>query len=335
MPAATPASASPLPLWWSRRPPAAGASVMATGIISVALHETDYAALSRIALVLACVAWLALACDFLARLLWHRSEWLREAVTPASLCAVAATAVLGTRFALAGRQVLAEALLALAFVLWPGLLYVVVRHWRPGMPGSVFLGCVATQGLAVLAATLAATARAPWLAHAALVLFWLGLLLYAVALTRFDRREVVRGAGDHWMAGGALAISALAGARLLAADSSALYLWNEDDFDVLRTVTYALVALDAAWYVVLLVGEIARPRPRYDVRRWATLFTMGMSAAAMLSVAATLDVPWLEVPGEVLMWISVAVWLAVAAGAVRNHLAAAGPSAGVRSRGRR
>ncbi|MFE5187217.1 tellurite resistance/C4-dicarboxylate transporter family protein [Streptomyces sp. NPDC056628] len=334
MPAATPPPASPLPAWWSRRPPATGASVLATGIISVALHQTGHATLSRIALALACVAWAALACDLLARLRWHRSAWLREAVTPASLCAVAATAVLGTRFAVAGRQTLAEALLALAFVLWPGLLYVVVCHWRHGMPGSVFLGCVATQGVAVLAATLAATAEAAWLAHAALVLFWLGLLLYAVALTRFDRREVVRGPGDHWVAGGALAISALAGARLLAADGSGLYLWNDDDFDVLRTVTFALVALDMAWYAVLLVAEIARPRPRYDVRRWSTVFSMGLSAAASLSVSATLDVPWLEVPGEVLLWIAVAVWLAVAAGAVRHHLAA-GPPAGVTSRARR
>ncbi|MFJ7020697.1 tellurite resistance/C4-dicarboxylate transporter family protein [Streptomyces sp. NPDC101117] len=334
MPAATPAPASPLPAWWSRRPPAAGASVMATGILSVALHQTGHAILSRIALALACVAWLALACDFLARLLWHRSAWVRAAVTPVSLCAVAATAVLGTRFAAAGRQSLAEALLALAFALWPGLLYVVVRHWRHGMPGSVFLGCVATQGLAVLAATLAATAEVAWLAHAALVLFWLGLLLYAVAWTRFDRREVVRGPGDHWVAGGALAISALAGARLLAADGPVPDLWNDDDFTALRTVTYALVALDMAWFVVLLVAEIARPRPRYDVRRWSTVFPMGMSAAAMLSVSATLDVPWLEVPGEVLLWIAVAVWVAVAAGAVRHHLAD-GPPAGVTSRARR
>ncbi len=184
------------------------------------------------------------------------------------------------------------------------------------MPGAVFLGCVATQGLAVLAATLAATETSAWLAHTALALFWLGLLLYAVALPRFDLREVAHGAGDHWVAGGALAISALAGSRLIAADGADLYLWNDDDSGVLRAVTAAVLVLDLAWYAVLAVAEIAWPRPHHDVRRWATVFPMGMTAAATLSVASALDVPWLETPGEALLWIAVAAWSVVTAGAV-------------------
>ncbi|WP_345015692.1 tellurite resistance/C4-dicarboxylate transporter family protein [Streptomyces shaanxiensis] len=320
MPAATPTS--PLHTWWSQRPPAAGAAVMATGILSVALHQTDYETLSRIALALACAAWLALAADFVARLVWDRTRWAKEAATPAALTAVAATTVLGTRFTTLGWQTLAKALLALAAVLWPGLLIAVVRHWRRRMSGAVFLGCVATQGLAVLAATLAATETTAWLAHAALALFWLGLLLYAIALTCFDLRQVAHGAGDHWVAGGALAISALAGSRLIAADSAELYLWNDDDSGVLRTVTVALLVLDLAWYAVLLVAEIAWPRPHYDVRRWATVFPMGMTAAATLSVATAVDIPWLRTPGEALLWIAVAAWLAVTAGAVLTYAGA-------------
>jgi len=30
--------------------------------------------------------------------------------------------------------------------------------------------------------------------------------------------------------------------------------------------------LALTWYAVLLVAEFVRPRPRYDVRRWATVF---------------------------------------------------------------
>lgn len=318
----TAALTSRLHTWWSQRPPTAGAAVMATGILSVALHQTDHETLSRIALALACAAWLALAGDFAARLLWDRVRWTQEAATPAALTAIAATTVLGTRFTTLGWETLAEALLALAAVLWPGLLITVVRHWHRHMPGAVFLGCVATQGLAVLAATLAATEATAWLAHAALALFWLGLLLYAVALTRFDPREVVHGAGDHWVAGGALAISALAGSKLIAADSAHLYLWNADDSGVLHAVTVTVLVLDLAWYAVLLVAEIAWPRPHYDVRRWATAFPMGMTSAAALSVATALDVPWLDTPGEVLLWIAVAAWLAVAAGAVTAYTGA-------------
>ena len=315
MPATT-TPTSPFHTWWSQRPPTAGAAVMATGILSVALHQAGYETLSRIALALACASWLALTVDFTARLLRDRARWMKEAATPAALTAIAATTVLGTRFTTLGWETLAKALLALAALLWPGLLIAVVRHWHPRMPGAVFLGCVATEGLAVLGATLAATVSSAWLAHAALVLFWLGLVLYLIALTRFDLRQVVHGAGDHWVAGGALAISALAGSKLIAADSNRLYLWNDDDISALRTVTVALLVLDLAWYAALLLAEIAWPRLRYDVRRWATVFPMGMTAAAALSVATAVDVPWLKTPGEVLLWIAVAAWLAVTAGAV-------------------
>ncbi|GHI05519.1 hypothetical protein Scel_38400 [Streptomyces cellostaticus] len=221
--------------------------------------------------------------------------------------------MLATRISELGWQHLAQASLALAALLWPALLYLVVRHWQPRMPGAVFLCCVATQGLAVLAATLAAAGATAWLAHAALVLFWLGLVLYGLALARFDPRQVFEGAGDHWIAGGALAISALAGAKLLSADSVRLYLWNDDGSSVLRTVTVALLVLDLAWCVVLLAAEAARPRLRYDMRRWATVFPMGMTAAATLSVAATVGAEGLKEPGRVLVWV--AVWLVVAAGA--------------------
>ncbi|MEU0407066.1 tellurite resistance/C4-dicarboxylate transporter family protein [Streptomyces griseorubiginosus] len=313
---------SPLGLWWTRRPSAAGAAAMATGILSVGLHLAGYETLSRIALVLGSAAWLGLAAEFAVRLLRERARWVAEAGTPGALTAVAATTVLGTRFSALDRQPLAEALLALAALLWPVLIVFAMSHWRRRMPGGVFLGCVATQGLAVLGATLAAAESAAWLAHTALVLFWLGLALYGVALYRFDPRQVLEGHGDQWIAGGALAISALAGAKLIAADSVRLYLWNDDDLGVLRAVTVALLILGLAGYAVLLTAECLRPRPSYDVRRWATVFPMGMAAAATLAVSAALDVSWLRTPGEVLLWVSVAAWLAVGAGAVAEARAA-------------
>ncbi|GHB44044.1 hypothetical protein GCM10010377_38630 [Streptomyces viridiviolaceus] len=109
----------PLRAWWAQRPPAAGAAVMATGIVSVGPHLTGHEFLSRVALVLACAAWLGLAVNFVSLLL-HRATWITQAGTPGALTAVAATTVLGTRFSLLGRQPLAEAPPALAAVLWPG-----------------------------------------------------------------------------------------------------------------------------------------------------------------------------------------------------------------------
>jgi hypothetical protein len=294
---------------------------MASGIVSIGLQLTGYESLSLAVLAVACVAWLALAADFVARLLRDRPRWVAEAGTPGALTAVAATTVLGTRFSALGRQTLAAALLALAAVLWPWLLVRVVRYAKRPMPGSVFLVCVATEGLAVLGASVAKAEATAWLAYAALAFFWLGLALYLFALSRFDLRQVVTGPGDHWVAGGALAISAVAGARLIAA-GKAQHLWNNDDTSVLHTVTFGLLLLDLGWYAVLLFAEVARPRLGYDVRRWSTVFPLGMTATAALSVATSLPHPEYREVGEVLLWVAVVAWLAVAVGAVADARAA-------------
>lgn len=186
--------------WWAELSPAAGAAVMAAGIISAGLHLIGRSALSLAALAVSAALWLVLAADFTARLVGDRRRFRAEADTPAALTAVAATTVLGARLSLLGWQAVAAALLALAAALWPGLLLAVLRHWGRRMPGAAFLVCVATQGLAVLAGTLAGATGHDWLGRAALAAFCLGLLLYAEALLRFDFREVVSGAGDHWVA---------------------------------------------------------------------------------------------------------------------------------------
>ncbi|WP_330334132.1 tellurite resistance/C4-dicarboxylate transporter family protein [Streptomyces sp. NBC_00536] len=302
------------PRWWAGLPPAAGAAVMAAGIISVGLHLTGHEAPSLVALAVAGALWLVLAADFGARLAGDRGRFRSEADTPAALTAVAATAVLGTRLSLLGWRPVAVVLLALAALLWPGLMLAVLRHWHRGAPGAAFLVCVATQALAVLAAVVAADSGQDWLAWAALAAFCLGLLLYAQALVRFDFREVVHGAGDQWVAGGALAICALAGSKLTASP-----VWAGWAHTALRTATLVTLALSLVWYAVLLAAELARPRPRYDIRRWATVFPLGMTAAACLSAAGPTGVGWLRPLGEILLWVALAAWLLTFTALVRTH----------------
>ncbi len=285
---------------------------MATGTLSVGLHLTGYAVLSLVAFALAAALWVVLAYGFAALFLGDRGRWRGKAGTPPALTAVAATTVLGVRCALLGAVPPAVALLLLAAVLWPGLLASVVRRLPRRVPGAMFLICVATQGLAVLAAVLA-PAVGDWLARAALAAFALGLVLYVVVLARFELRQVVTGAGDHWIAGGAMAISALAGSRLLASG-----VWSGGTAAALRITDLVLLALALAWYAVLLGGEIVRPRPVYDVRRWATVFPLAMTAVAALSTATVAAVPWLGALGHVLLWIAVAAWFPAAYGLCRT-----------------
>ncbi|MFG2298691.1 tellurite resistance/C4-dicarboxylate transporter family protein [Streptomyces sp. NPDC048603] len=317
---------APGPYLWADVPPVAGSVVMATGIISIGLHLIGHEASSVVVFALAVLVWVLLAIGFVSLLLQDRRSWRARADTPPALTSVAATCVLGVRFELLGAAPVAVALLVFAAAVWPVLLTTVLRHLGRRMPGGVFLVCVATQALVVLSAVLA-PGFGDWLARAGLVLLLLGLALYGNALARFDLRQVLTGAGDQWVAGGAVAISALAGSKLLASG-----VWSGTAYTALRTVTLVLLWVSLAWYAVLACGEAVRPRLDYDVRRWATVFPMGMTAVACLSTADAAGVSWPKGLGQVLLWVSCAAWLAAAYGLVRSRRNRTAPAAADRTR---
>jgi tellurite resistance protein TehA-like permease len=290
--------------WWQDLPPAAGSFVMATGSVSVGLHLTGFEVASWIALALATAVWILLAGNFASRLLWHRSRWESEAYTPAALTGVAATTVLGTRMSLLGWHAAAAAMLVLAAVVWPILLVAVLRRWQRRMPGAAFLVSVATEGLAVLTGTLARAGMGDWLATVALGLFCLGLALWVQALLRFELRQVWTGPGDQWLATGSLAISALAASKLVASHQ-----WTGTVHDVLRVTALIVLGLDLFGYTILMVAEVIRPRPGYDIRRWATVFPLSVTAVAALSVGAAVDMSGLRALGRLLLLVAVGAWV--------------------------
>ncbi|MFD0361466.1 tellurite resistance/C4-dicarboxylate transporter family protein [Nocardia sp. GCM10030253] len=290
--------------WWQDLPPAAGSFVMATGIVSVGLHLTGFEVASWIALALAVAVLALLAIEFAARLLWHRSRWEAEADTPPALTAIAAGTVLGTRFSLLGWHAAAAAMLALAATLWPVLMFAVLHHWKRRMAGAAFLACVATQGLAMLAGTLALADKGDWLAPVALGLFCLGLVLYVAALLRFDLQQVWSGPGDQWMATGALAISALAASKLVASHH-----WTGTAHNALRVTALLVLGLNLLVYTILMIAEVIRPRPGYDIRRWATVFPLAMTAVAAYCTGADAGVSGLQTLGKLLMVVAVGAWL--------------------------
>lgn len=73
---------SGLRTWWAGRSPAAGAAVMATGIVSTGLHLIGAEALSLAALALAGAAWVLLGLGFVRRLVLDRGRWAAEARSP-------------------------------------------------------------------------------------------------------------------------------------------------------------------------------------------------------------------------------------------------------------
>jgi tellurite resistance protein TehA-like permease len=293
--------------------PAAGAEVMGTGIVSVALSLGGQATLSRVLLVIAAVIWAMIAVAVPLRAACDPAGFRREVSSPAALTWVAGSAVLGARLALLGWTAAAVALLAVALALWMLLIGPVLTHWRTPTTGVSLVLTVATQSLAVLAATVGARGHVAWLLDAALVPFGMGLCSYLLVMSRFDSRQLTSGRGDQWITGGALAISTLA-AGTVSAGAKALGVLGHGA--ALDDLAVGLWAASVAWLPALLLTEALRPRLGYDVARWSTVFPFGMYAACSSVVGVAAHAPAITSFARVWVWIALVLWVVVFAATV-------------------
>lgn len=288
-------------------PPASGAVVMGTGIVSVALFFDDHDALSRILLLIAASAWIALGVILVARVVRDHAGFLVEARSPAALTGVAGTAVLGTRLVLLGWYSAGIVLFVIALALWLGLVVTVLRSWIVPTVGASFILTVSTESLALLAATLALSGHTHWLLGISLIPFVLGLAFYLFVLAHFDFRQLAIGHGDHWVSGGALAISTLvAGKILIAAKTLGMFGSHQG---TLKTLTLGLWVLTMLWLPALLIAEVRHRRPHYNVRRWSTVFPFGMYAACSFIVGTAAGAPRITDFARIWIWVATAVWL--------------------------
>jgi hypothetical protein len=289
---------------------------MGTGIVSTDFATDNHHALSLVLLVIAAFVWVALGSSLAVRARADPAGIWNEAHLPAALTGVAGTAMLGARATGLGWSNLAAALLVGAAALWLILLPLVLSRPSDSDAGVAFMSTVSTQSLAVLAAQLAVLIHAAWLLYPALATLGLGVVLYVFVLARFDLRQLLVGRGDHWVSGGALAISTLAAARITLGAHDLHELAGAIGW--LRGLTLALWVLSATWLPALIVAEAARPRLSYDVRRWATVFPVGMYAACSFDAGRAGHVPGLSDFAQVWVWIALALWLLVFAAMLRR-----------------
>ena len=295
--------------------PEAGGAVMATGIVSIAIQADGQEALSRGLLVIATLAWGLLGGLFLVRLRHDPGRWRGEAARPAALTGVAGTTVVGAGLTEFGWLWAGWVLLAIAAILYLVLLSEWMSERSIPTAGVGFLLVVAPESVAVLAATLADRVGIAWPALAALVPFVAGLGAYPVVLAHFDARvQLRRGAGDQWVSGGALAISTLACARI--AEATASYHDLAGLHATLRIASLVLCALTIAWLPVLVGAEIRSPRPTYDVRRWATVFPLGMYSVMSVATGEITSVQALVTFGKAWAWVALAAWVVTTLGSM-------------------
>jgi tellurite resistance protein TehA-like permease len=144
----------------------------------------------------------------------------------------------------------------------------------------------------------------------------LALACYVFTVVRFDPRQLISGGGDHWIAGGALAIAALA-ACVITEAAGTLGQFSGEHQD-LADASLALWCLATAWLPVLIVCEVAKPRLTYDVRRWATVFPLGMYAACSCAAGQVAGITGITTFGQVWTWVALAAFLVALAGMARR-----------------
>ena len=286
-------------------PPETGAVVMGLGVVALDSRAVGLPGLSWLLFALAAAVWLVVAVAIGERLLGDRPRWRAEASRPGALTLVASTGVLGLGAAGAGAEAVAIGLFAVAVVAWGALVPRVFAATArlpvvPGVAGARFLLCVASQSVAALGAQVALMTRSAWLVPWCAAATLLGLVLYGFVLSRFDLRQVISGSGDHWVVGGALAISVVAVAKLVEAMRG---LSIASPWQVLGSgLDLVLLAVTACWYLVLVAAECAIPRLGYDLRRWATVFPLGMTCAAGFAAATVSGFTVVAVVARVLFW---------------------------------
>jgi tellurite resistance protein TehA-like permease len=128
------------------------------------------------------------------------------------------------------------------------------------------------------------------------------------------------GQGDHWITGGALAISTLAAGKLLGGAKTLAIFGGGGG--VLEGVAIGLWVLTMLWLPVLLVEELRHPRLGYDVRRWSTVFPFGMYAACSFVVGAAAHAGAIASFARVWIWIALVVWGVVLVAMIRRGVRA-------------
>jgi hypothetical protein len=235
---------------------------------------------------------------------------------PAAFTGLAGSAVLGVRLTMLGWDWAGAGLLIIALVLWLLLVGPVLVNWTTPTVGASFMLTVGTESLGLLAATLALAHDADWLLRASLAPFVLGLAFYLLVLARFDFGQLATGLGDHWVTGGALAISTFTAARITLVSKHLSVLGGA--VGALEAVSLALWALALLWLPALLLAEAYRRRLRYNARRWSTVFPVGMYAACSFAVGTADSLSPITSFARVWTWIAVVVWAIAATGLARS-----------------
>ncbi|MGD9597997.1 MAG: tellurite resistance/C4-dicarboxylate transporter family protein [Steroidobacteraceae bacterium] len=317
--------------------------VMATGIVSIAAHMLGFVRLARALYALNGLLYAGTWVLYLLRMAWYPRAFIGDLADhlrgPGYFTVIAASAVLGSQaLMLYGHIGGAFALWCVSVVLWPTLTYAIftvltVKESKPsldrGINGGWLLAVVATQSIAVLSAMLATRigpafrlelnflALSMWLWGGMLYIWIVSLIFY-----RYTFFEVHPGdlASPYWINMGAMAISTLAGALLIANAPDAPFLEMLHPFIMGFTIFYWATG---TWWIPMLVAlsvwrHVHERFPfTYDPQYWGKVFPLGMYAASTHALIAALDLDFLDFVPRLAFAVALVAWLTIFTGWLR------------------
>lgn len=313
------------------------ACVMATGIVSIALLLSHALALSLALWITGCVLLVFLTGIYLTRAARFPRELARDFLDPATAFGfftfIAAVGVIATRFALGGWTIVPGILTIIAAIAWFVLTYwtfamLLFTNEKPierALNGSWLIAIVATESLAITWVLLTKIEPAQ---RAALQLlaytFWtFGVLLYlifvALIMYRFFFLRVQPGdlTPPYWINMGAMAITTVAGVRLLdVAQPTALIVTLRPYIEGFTVMMWAW----GTWWIplLLIIGiwkyGVSREPIRYQPALWSIVFPLGMYATALQLLTQIRGLEFLSAIGPASAWIAFVAWALVALG---------------------
>lgn len=317
------------------------AVVMATGIVSQAAHFCGHDRVASVLLWINLAAYGVIWTITLVRLVLHpgvvRSDLMHHARGATFLSVVAATSVLGSQLViLSSAQSAGFALWLLAVSLWVVLIYIffaamTIAETKPpletGINGAWLLTVVSTESLCVLG-TLVASARPrpEIILFFSLLAYLVGAMLYVLLMALILYRWLFFSlAADtmtppYWINMGALAITTLAGSRLLLSGETWPFLRHIAVF--LEGFTLFFWAT-ATWWIplLLLLGfwrhVLQRVPIAYDAQYWSLVFPLGMYAVATFMLERATGLTFLAVIPPFVLYPALLAWLLTFAGTLR------------------
>jgi tellurite resistance protein TehA-like permease len=315
--------------------------VMATGIVSVALHLAGSAVLSAVLLWVAAVAFVVLVGVSAGRVVAFGPEVRGELSRPDRLFSYfafpAAASVLGARLAetgpagpagpVAALVAILTAVTALAWVALIGVVAAFLARW-PGprravtaVNGTWQLWVVGTQSTAIAATSAYAAGVLParLAAWAAVTVWAAGAALYPAVTALVVTRLWVAGLapGDpvapYWVTMGAASITMLGAAEVIGVAAAAGLAGFRP-----ALADLGLVFWSVATGLIPALVLFAALRWRYGLaprgfRRelWMIVFPAGMYATASIRIGSAAEAPAVHDTGTVAVWVAAAVWAAV------------------------